>query len=498
MKSIQTENIADLLRQTTADRVSQNLARKDLLEFIQYTFDGEYDANWHHELMCEKVERWIDPDSDLDRLILSTPPRHGKSEIVSRRTPPYIHGKFPDANIILTTYGEGLSNDMNRDVQRVMDSGEYANVFPKTMLASRAVGRRDGGERRNMQMLEIVGHKGRLITTGILGAVTGKGADYLIIDDPIKNMEEALSPAVRKKIWQEYSATLTSRLENNAKVLITMTRWHNEDLVGRLLDLADEDPKADQWEVVELPALCTDPSKPYEQRTEVGQPLWANKKNREELLRIKATAPSLVWSALYQGSPTPEDGEFWRKDYVQKINRDDIPKNLSRVATYWDTAYTKDDSNSASAWITAGVHNKNMYIVGCGARHLEFPKLIKLMSNLPAPHKVEAKASGKSAKQTLSSQGIKARELEIKGDKLSRTNDITPHGEAGRIFVAADLYDYLMEDPKQGIIYLSKENPDIDLNDALTLAGKDLLGGALTDWTQYADDPDLTRGRNKL
>lgn len=497
MKSAPATNIKDLLRQTTASKIDQQLARRSLLEFTKYTFDGNYDVNWHHKLICDKVDEWIDPDSDLDRLIVEMPPRHGKSEIVSRRTPSYIFGKYPDSQVMSLTYGETLSNDMNRDVQRIMDSGDYGDVFPRTMLADRSPSRRDGGERRNMSQFEIVGHKGRYISSGIMGGVTGKGADYIIIDDPIKNMEEALSPAVREKVFREYTASLMTRLESDAKVLITMTRWHNEDLVGQLLEIADEDPDADQWERIRLPAICDDPDRPYEQRA-VGEALWAAKKDIKALERIKATVPSLVWSALFQQTPTPDEGEFWKHDYIRKVAREDIPKNLKKVATYWDTAYTEDDSNSANAWVTAGVHNKTMYIVDCGARHVEFPKLIKLMEKLRAPHKVEAKASGKSAKQTLTDQGVKARELEIKGDKLTRTNDITPHGHAGRIAIAADLYDYLMEDTKQGIIYLSDKNPDIDLNDALTLAGKDLLGGALTDWKKFADDPDLTKGRQTL
>lgn len=496
MKAVKTSNFADVLRQTSAEKLTQQLARNDLLEFIRYTYGDDYDVSWHHELACRKIQRWIDPDDPLDRLIIEMPPRHGKSEIVSRRTPPFILGKYPNSNVMALTYGATLSNDMNRDVQNVMDSPEYADAFPKTMLADRSPSARDSSDVRNMNMLDVVGHKGKYISAGIMGGITGKGADYIIIDDPVKNMEEALSPSVREKIFNEYAGSIMTRLESDAKVLITMTRWHNEDLVGRLLQLADEDPDADQWDVIRLPAICDDPNRPYEQRAE-GQALWAAKKDAEALARIKATVPPLVWSALFQQSPTPESGDFWKPDYLRKVARDDMPK-LRSVATYWDTAYTSDEENSANAWITAGVHNNNMYIIGAGARHLEFPQLIKLMSRLPAPHKIEAKASGKSAKQTLRSKDIQAREIEISGDKIARTNDVTPHGEAGKIFIAADLYEYVMKDPKQGIIYLTHKNADIDLNDALTLAGKDLLGGALTDWSAYADDDELTKGRESV
>lgn len=463
-------------------------ARKGLLEFTEATFDG-YQTNWHHRKKCDAINKWI--EGEYNRLMIFEPPRHGKSELVSRRLPAFLLGRFPNDHVMATSYAQSLSSRMNRDVQRIIDSRPYSQIFPNIILPRSSQSQKStAGYVRTSSMFEIVGYEGSYVSSGIGGALTGMGANWAIIDDPVKNMEEAMSRKTRDKVWEWYTSTLLTRLEEGGKILLTMTRWHHDDLAGRILQRAKNDPDAEQWEVLNLPAICDEPDRKYEEREE-GEPLWRAKKPLEELNRIKATVPSKIWSSLYQQNPTPDEGSLWQRNWIKPIKRENIPEQLTRMGTDWDLAYTAKEKNSASAFVVSAQHNNNIYILNCGAVWKEFPELIQFMHKFEGVQYIEDKASGKSAAQTLRRAGITCKLMEVQGDKISRTRDVTPHGEAGKIFIVEELHDYLFNDRKQGIIHLSEENDDIDLNDALTQAIKRHLGGALSNWQELAEDTEL-------
>jgi hypothetical protein len=259
-----------------------HLARRCLAYFATYT-DDRYRMNWHHRVLCDLLDQFV--AQDLRRLMVFMPPRHGKSELVSRKLPAFIFGRNPDAQIIATSYSADLAQRMNRDVQRIVDSPAYTEVFPGTALYGKNIRTVAGGSYlRNSDIFEIVNHRGTYRGAGVGGGITGMGGDYIIIDDPIKNREEANSLTYRDRLWDWYTSTLYTRQEKDAAILLTTTRWHEDDLAGRLLELARTEPGADQWEILNLPALCEDESKhPLDERDE-NVALWHDKYTYAELM----------------------------------------------------------------------------------------------------------------------------------------------------------------------------------------------------------------------
>jgi len=288
----------------------------------------EYSPGWYHQFISDTVSEMI--HGDLRRLIISLPPRHGKSELISRRLPAYLLGIDPNTSIIASSYSADLASRNNRDVQRIIESEQYRALFPKSYLNdsnSRTVA---GSWLRNSDLFEIVGHKGVYRSAGVGGGITGMGGKWLIIDDPVKNREEADSATYRQVNWDWYTSTFSTRQEADARILIVMTRWHSDDLVGRLLDLAGNDPKADQWKVINLPAICpTQGGAEYDPR-QPGEPLWPEKFSLESLDKMKASIGEYQWSALYQQHPRSGGGTEWPDEYFAKeIWFDYWPKTIA-------------------------------------------------------------------------------------------------------------------------------------------------------------------------
>jgi hypothetical protein len=235
-------------------QLALDFARNHIADFALFT-DDRYQMNWHHALLCDYLDAFV--RKEIRRLMVFMPPRHGKSELVSRKLPAFIFGRDPDASIIAASYSADLAQRMNRDVQRIIDNPAYGEVFPGASLSGRS--NRSitlkGSYLRNSDIFEIAGRRGVYRCAGVGGGITGMGGDYIVVDDPIKNREEANSLTQRDKLWEWYTSTLYTRQEKDGAILITLTRWHEDDLAGRLLELAKKDPAADQWEVLTLPAV---------------------------------------------------------------------------------------------------------------------------------------------------------------------------------------------------------------------------------------------------
>lgn len=240
------------------------------------------------------------------------PPRHGKSEIVSRRLPAYILGRDPNAQIIACSYSDDLAGRNNRDVQRIIDSDGYRALFPQTQLFGKFVRNQASGRwLRNSDLFEIPGFRGAYRSAGVGGGITGMGCTYGVIDDPIKNEEEAYSPTVRRKILDWYQSTFYTRLERDARVLITMTRWHKEDLAGALIEANGE-----HWTVLSLPAIHEegDAASADDPRS-VGEPLWADRYPLAKLKQTRETLGPTKWAAMYQQTPRAAAGAEWPDEY---------------------------------------------------------------------------------------------------------------------------------------------------------------------------------------
>jgi len=291
----------------------------------------DYTPAWYHYLIAERVREMT--DGSLRRLIVSMPPRHGKSELISRRLPALLLGRDPDTQIIAASYSGGLASRNNRDVQRVMDSPQYHRLYPNTKLAD-GTGPAAGSWLRNGGAFEVVGYRGRYQSTGVGGGITGMGAKWLLLDDPIKNREEADSSTYRASTWDWYTSTFSTRQEQDARILVVMTRWHSDDIVGRLLELGRNDPQADQWSVLQLPAISKEDGPDYDQRRP-GEALWPDRYPIQDLERMRASIGEYQWSALYQQEPRSGGGTEWPDEYFPKsMWFDEWPKtvNLKTIA----------------------------------------------------------------------------------------------------------------------------------------------------------------------
>jgi predicted phage terminase large subunit-like protein len=273
----------------TADK--RKTARETLLAFTEHT-RPDYRTNWHHETLAEMLDRVA--AGNCRRLMVFMPPQHGKSELVSRRFPAWMLGQDPNLRLIAASHTHELAVAMNRDVQRVMDHERYRDLYPEVRLATPRSPRGLFLPRRTMGFFEIANHRGSLRSAGVGQSIAGLPADGAIIDDPFGKREDADSSTIRQKIWDWYANDLYTRLSAEAWIVLTHTRWHRDDLAGRLLQkMADR--AADQWEVLCLQAVKED-GEPSEMKARLGD---------AETRRGTDDEKNVVSSPPHRVSPSP-------------------------------------------------------------------------------------------------------------------------------------------------------------------------------------------------
>ena len=243
------------------------------------------------------------------------PPRHGKSLTASEIFPAWYLAKNPEKRIILASYAQSLAQRFSRNVRNLFVLASFRAIFSEALIA---------GDSRSIASWDIKGHRGGMISAGVGSGITGHGADLLIIDDPIKDAREANSLLIRNRIWAWYTTTAYTRLHPDGAVLVIATRWHLDDLTGRLLTYSEK--AADEWAVLHFPAL-----------NDNGEALWPERYNADELLRIKASIGSYAWNALYQGNPLPAEGGMFHRSWFSII--DAVPSSGQWVR-WWDRAAT--------------------------------------------------------------------------------------------------------------------------------------------------------------
>jgi predicted phage terminase large subunit-like protein len=355
--------VAELLRGLRDDDVEGTGGPEDprahLLPFTR-RLKEDYDPAWFHGAIAEELERWWATDGA--RTVLCVPPQHGKTELASRNLPAWILGKAPDTRIIAATYSDDRAQKDNLDVQRLIDSPPYASIFPGTRLAMASTGdwtafrgREFARARRTAHYFEIVGRHGFLRSAGIGAGIGGMPADVLIIDDPIKDRKDAESESVRESIWSWYTSVAKRRLKPPGKVLVIMTRWHEDDLAGKLLQTAAADEKADRWEVVRFPAFAetTDeyPRHPSDLRAD-GEALWEARYPRPVLEAARAEMTGYEWDGLMQQRPTRPGGLVFQRSWFKSAEvRPALLPGAVRCR-FWDIAATENDPK---ACYTVGV-----------------------------------------------------------------------------------------------------------------------------------------------
>lgn len=415
-------------------------ARKDILAFTLYT-KSDYEVNWHHRVLADKLNAWI--VGDIKYLMVFMPPRHGKSELVSRRLPAMLHGLYPNDEIMAASYLDTLAGDMTIDVQNIIDSSSYKKIFPETKIWPPGTSYVKGT--RNSSEHHIIGHRGKYRGQGVGGSFTGKGANRILVDDPIKGREIADSETFRERLWNFYNNDLFSRLETNletgrqGQVLITQTRWHENDLSGRLIERMKKDPKAVQWEILDFPAIKVDTYNELDKR-QVGEALWPKKYNIEQLGQIKATLGPRGWSSLYQQNPVPDGGGLF-KDSMFRFQ--DLPDKFDWEFVTADTAYVEKEENDFHCFSHWGIIADQIYLIDVWMRQIKASDLEdavypwikkKLKYGFRSVH-IEPKGHGIYLNQKWKSKQImipsdddlKSFYSDRRFDKVERANNVVPH-----------------------------------------------------------------------
>ena len=280
-------------------------ARRYLRDFLPY-INPKYEMKWFHREIADAVQMVF--EGLEKKIMVSLPPQHGKSEIVSRDAPAWGLGIDPDLKIVLSSYSATLAGGFNRAVQRIMSSDEYKQLFPDTFLNDERLAKYRGYI-CNAEMFEVVNHTGFLKTVGVGGSLTGTPADIAIIDDPVKDAMEANSPQQRENVWDWYTTVLSTRLHNESRQLLIMTRWHEDDLAGRILN----SPDGKNWKVINIPAVCTlDDDGEFHSGRAVGDALWPERHSIEKLNTEREKDPN-GFNCLYQGDPASAEGRLYHE-----------------------------------------------------------------------------------------------------------------------------------------------------------------------------------------
>jgi predicted phage terminase large subunit-like protein len=294
---------------------TREVARTSLVDCAAYINPG-YHIAWYHRLISQAIDRMFMPKEDpysLRRLIITLPPRHGKSELLSRVLPPFIHGRDPNAQVIGCSYAATLAKTMCKDTQRNIINPRYKILFPNTRIMEQSGGTRrkaTDNYTRTSDYYEIVDHKGFYLAAGVDGSITGKGFTWGIIDDPVKNAQEADSPVTREHTLKWYKSVFRNRAEGDARIIAIGTLWNIEDLISTLIRGNDSDLAGDKWYVIRLPAQAYGQLAEGDPRKD-GEWLWPWKYSEAEYESLRVESGPRAWESLFQCNPTGEGSQEW-------------------------------------------------------------------------------------------------------------------------------------------------------------------------------------------
>jgi len=402
-----------------AEKKIQNKAKSDFLSFVKAVWP-EFVEGPHHRHIAEKFNKLA--TGELKRLIVNMPPRHTKSEFASYLLPSWMVGRNPKLKIIQATHTGELAIRFGRKAKNLIDSEEYAKIFQTRLQEdSKAAGRWETAQ------------GGEYFAAGVGGAITGRGADLLIIDDP-HSEQDAMSEQALENAYEWYTSGPRQRLQPGASIVLVMTRWSTKDLTGILLNNQKE-VKGDQWEVVEFPAIL-----------DHGTPVWPEYWKLDELEKVKATLPVQKWNAQWMQAPTSEEGAIIKREWWRPWKSKYIPP-LQHVIQSYDTAFLKSETADYSAITTWGVffpsedQGAQLMLLDAVKGRYEFPELRRKALEQykywePETVLVEAKASGLPLTYELRKMDIPVVNFTpSKGnDKHARVNSVAPLFESGMIW----------------------------------------------------------------
>ena len=408
--------------------------QNNFLPFVKAMWP-EFITGKHHKIISQKLERVA--NGDLKRLIINMPPRHTKSEFASFLFPAWMMGKNPRMKIIQATHTTELAVNFGRKTKNLIDSDDYKEVFPNVKLAadSKASGRWD------------TSNGGMYYAVGVGSNLAGRGGDLVIIDDP-HSEQTAMSNNGFDDAWEWYTGGPRQRLQPGGSIVLVQTRWSEKDMTGQLLRSMAKDPLADQWEIVELPALFED-----------DKPCWPEFWSYDDLSAVRASIPPSKWNAQYQQNPTGEENAIIRREWWKKWERKVVP-NLQYVIQSYDTAFSKRETSDYSAITTWGVFypeesgTPGLILLDSQKGRWDFPELKEVALDQykywdPDTVIVEAKASGMPLTHELRNMGIPVVNFTpSKGnDKVTRVHSVSPLFEAGMVWAPDEAFaDELIEE----------------------------------------------------
>lgn len=386
------------------------------------------------------------------------PPQHGKTETATKRFPVWYLGRHPNRRVILTAYNDPLAWEFSRDARAIFR--EYGRELWGLSLS---------GESSSVALWKIAGHRGGMAAAGVGGALTGRGAWLAIIDDPIKNWKEAYSPTYREDLWQWYKAVLRPRVHPAGAIVLIMTRWHHDDLAGRLIKLADTG--GERWEVLRLPALAEEQD-PLGRKP--GEPLWPEHGyTLEWYLETRETSASQIWFAQYQQRPTAEEGGLFKREHFRYFRREGDyyilirPEGEERVSVrrcwVFQTCDPAASTSSSADWFVlatwAVTPKRSLLLIDLVRLRLEGPDQPALIKDAydrfhPVLQGIEDKSIGLPLYQALRRKGLPVIRLKAETDKYVRALPVSARFKAGEVFLPisapwlADYEDELLQFPR--------------------------------------------------
>ena len=409
-------------------------SKNNFLYFVKQMWP-EFIAGAHHKIISDKLEGIA--TGKLKRLIVNMPPRHTKSEFASYLFPAWMIGRKPKMKIIQATHTTELAVSFGRKVKNLLERDDYKEIFPDANLSadSKASGRWDTKA------------GGMYYAVGVGSNLAGRGGDLIVIDDP-HSEQTAMSNSGFEDAWEWYTGGPRQRLQPGGAIVLVQTRWSQKDMTGQLIKSMAKDPLADQWEVIELPAIM--PS---------GSACWPEYWSLPDLESVKASIPPSKWNAQYQQNPTGEDNAIIPRSWWKRWKKKNVP-DLKYVIQSYDTAFTKRETSDYSAITTWGVFSPEeggppgLILLDSKKGRWDFPELKGIALEEyeywdPDTVIVEAKASGLPLTHELRNTGIPVVNFTpSKGnDKVSRVHSVSPLFEAGMVWAPEETFaDEMIEE----------------------------------------------------
>ena len=455
-----------------AEKKKGSQVKKDFMSFVKHVWP-EFIEGSHHKIVAEKFNQIA--EGKIKRLIINMPPRHTKSEFSSYLLPAWMIGRRPNLKIIQSTHTTELAVRFGRKAKTLMDSPEYKEVFDTRLREdSQAAGKWETSQ------------GGEYYAAGVGSAITGRGADLLIIDDP-HSEQDALNAAALERAYEWYTSGPRQRLQPGGTIVLVMTRWNTKDLTGMLLKNQKE-LKSDQWHVVEFPAIMPE-----------GEPLWPQFWKLDELEGVKASLSIGKWNAQWMQNPTSEEGSIIKREWWQTWDKGYIPP-LRHVIQSYDTAFMKKETADYSAITTWGVFTPDedtaphLILLDSVKERLEFPELRRKaleQYNYWKPESViiESKASGLPLTYELRKMGIPVINFTPSrgNDKHARVNAVAPLFESGMIWAPDEKFAEEVIEECAAFPYGDND----DLVDSMTQAVMRFRQGGFVDHPEDYEDEAL-------